>query len=317
MEIHYRRHLKKLNKIDEYEKIKKKKYGGKTIKQDFEERIKEAIDNLKDIKKFEFHQINLQKGNELFDNNTKLFFLSHKNNNIKNNGINSNYLNAQNFPENLSYINNANNEIILNSNINNANILTQSNDRIKYNLKLINENKLNSNLIDCPNIVNNGPKNFNTLNNFNDYSSNENCINNDKENQNFLGYFPLNPPNQVFHQIDQMFGNENKIDLFKEIKDLSNSVTRPCSNNDLCLKKKTENIFVKEEDLYSEEELFKNSNSQGIDDNSCEKENLNHNCNYPFFYDGQFLNEERMNNINYNENDINEAKNLQKYQYIL
>ena len=316
MEIHYRRHLKKLNKIDEYEKIKKKKYGEKIIKLDFEERIKEAINNLKDIKKSELQQINLEKANELFDNNTKLFFLSHKNNNIKNNGINSNYLNAHNFPENLSYINNANNEIILNSNINNANILTQSNDRIKYNLKLINENKLNSNLIDCPNIVNNGPKNFNTLNNFNDYSSNENCINNDKENQNFLGYFPLYPPNQVFHQIDQMFDNENKIDLFKEIKDLSNSVTRPCSNNDLCLKKKTENIFVKEEDLYSEEELFKNSNSQGIDNNSCEKENLNHNCNYPFFYDGQFLNEERMNNINYNENDINEAKNLQKYQYI-
>lgn len=29
MEIHYRRHLKKLNKIDEYEKINKKKYGEK------------------------------------------------------------------------------------------------------------------------------------------------------------------------------------------------------------------------------------------------------------------------------------------------
>ena len=115
----------------------------------------------------------------------------------------------------------------------NSNILTQSNDKIRYNLKFINANKLNTNLIDCPNIVNNGLKNFNTLNNFNDYSSNENCINNDKENQNFLGYFPLYPPNQVFQQIDQMFDNENKIDLFKEIKDLSNSVTRPCSNNDL------------------------------------------------------------------------------------
>ena len=115
----------------------------------------------------------------------------------------------------------------------NSNILTQSNDKIRYNLKFINANKLNTNLIDCPNIVNNGLKNFNTLNNFNDYSSNENCINNDKENQNFLGCFPLYPPNQVFHQIDQMFDNENKIDLFKEIKDLSNSVTRPCSNNDL------------------------------------------------------------------------------------
>ena len=113
-----------------------------------------------------------------------------------------------------------------------------------------------------------------------------------------------------------MIDNENKIDLFKEIKDLSNCVTRPCSNNDLCLQKKPENIFVKDEDLYSEKDLSNNNNSQGIDDNSCEKENLNHNCNFPFFYDSQFLNEERMNNTNYNVNDINEEKNLQKYQYI-
>ena len=70
------------------------------------------------------------------------------------------------------------------------------------------------------------------------------------------------------------------------------------------------------EELYSEEELSKNNDGQGIDDNSCEKENLNHNCNYPFFYVCQFLNEERMNNINYNENDINEKKDLEKYQYI-
>jgi hypothetical protein len=316
MEIHYLRHLKKLNKIDEYEKIKKKKYGEKIIKQDFEERIKKAIDNLKDIKKIDIHQLNLEKTNELFDNDTKLFFLSKKNNYFKNNEINNKYLKTHILPEQLPSNNNANNDHIFNSNINNTNLVTQSNDKIRNNFIFINENNLNTNLIDCPNIVNNGLKNVNTLNIFNDYSSNENCINNDKENQNFLDCFPIYQPNQDFHQTNQMIDNENKIDLFKEIKDLSNCATRQCSNNDLCLQKKPENIFVKEKDLYSEEELSKNNNSQGIDDNSCEKENLIYNCNYPFFYDGQFLNEERMNNINYNENDINETKNLQKFQYI-
>ena len=312
MEIHYRRHLKKLNKIDEYEKIKKKKYGEKIIKLDFEERIKEAINNLKDIKKSELQQINLEKANELFDNNTKLFFLRNKTNNVKNNDINNKLLNTHILQEHLPSSNNVNNEHIFNSNINNINILAQNNDKNKDNYIFINENNLNISLIDCPNIVNNSVKNFNSLNNFNYYSNNETCINNDKENQNFLDCFPI----QDFHQIDQMIDNENKIDLFKEIKDLSNCVTRPCSNNDLCLQKKPENIFVKDEDLYSEKDLSNNNNSQGIDDNSCEKENLNHNCNFPFFYDSQFLNEERMNNTNYNVNDINEEKNLQKYQYI-
>ena len=309
MEIHYKRHLKKLNKIDEYEEIKKKKYGEKIVKQDYEQKIKEAIDNLKDIKKPELQQVNLEKVNELFDNNTKLFFLS--NIIIDTNSKKESHI----LQEQLPNRNNENNQHIFNSNINNNNMLTENNDKIKNNFIFINEKTLNNNLIDCTNTVNNALKNFNTLNNFNDYSNNENCVNNDKENQNFLGCFPIDPSRQDFHQDDQLIDNENKIDFFKDIKDLSNCITRPCSKKYLCFQKKTENIFVKQEDLYSEEMLSKNNN-QSIDDNSCEKENLNQNCNFPFFDDEQFLNEERMNNINYNINDLNEKKNFQKYQYI-
>ena len=50
MEIHYKRHLKKINKLDELnENTKKKNYGKKNIEIDFEKKIQEAIDNLKDL----------------------------------------------------------------------------------------------------------------------------------------------------------------------------------------------------------------------------------------------------------------------------
>ena len=319
MEIHYRRHLKKLNEFDEYLKNYKKKYGEKINKKDYEERIKEAIDHLKDIKKCELQQINLEKANGLLglhDNHTKLIFLSNKINNIKNNDINNKNLNAHILQEKLPNSNNSDNGHIFNSNINNINMLAENNDKFNNNSTYINENYLNTNFIDCTNTVNNSLKNFSSLNNFNDYSSNENCVNNDKENQNFLGCFPIYPLNQEFHQNDQTIDNGYKIEFVKDIKDSSNCVTRPCSNNDLSLQKNSENLFIKEEDLYSKEELSKNNCNQSINDNSCEKESLIHNCDYPFFEAGQFLNEERMNNINDNMNEISETENLQKFQYI-
>ena len=48
MEIHYRRHLKKLNRVEINAK-KRKKYGEKRIVKDYEEIIKQAIDKLKDV----------------------------------------------------------------------------------------------------------------------------------------------------------------------------------------------------------------------------------------------------------------------------
>ena len=49
MEIHYKRHLKKLNKVNQLEKISEKKYGKKAVENDYEEKIKEAINKLKYI----------------------------------------------------------------------------------------------------------------------------------------------------------------------------------------------------------------------------------------------------------------------------
>ena len=46
MEIHYRRHLKKVNQNEETFVEIKKKYGNEKIELDYEKKIKEAIDSL-------------------------------------------------------------------------------------------------------------------------------------------------------------------------------------------------------------------------------------------------------------------------------
>ena len=121
MEIHYKRHLKKINKLDELKEIgKKKNYGKKNIEIDFEKKIQEAIDNLKDLdgnaynentnkNKNENKIINIKKQSQDFTNNlniNKLFL-----NNSDNNEFNSNekmktanliaptFINIENYPE--------------------------------------------------------------------------------------------------------------------------------------------------------------------------------------------------------------------------
>ena len=326
MEIHYRRHLKKLNKIDEYEKINKKKYGEKNIEKDYEERIKEAIDNLKDInsnnikdcKKIELKHINLKKGNKV--TNPKPIFL--KNNlNIINNEDNDSNIKSNILKDQISCKNNVNNGYIFNSNLNNINILSQGNDKLNNNFRLINENNYPNNFNNHMNNVNNALKNLSNLNNLNNYSNTENFVNIDKDNQNFFGYFPIYPLIQDIHQIDPLIGQENKMDINKEINDISNCLTRPCSNTALCLQKKYDDIFAKEEDILSEEEeLSKNNNCKNINDNSYINENINmhYNQNNYNFLDNQlgFLNEDRMNNLYNNFNEMSEVKNLPRFQYI-
>lgn len=98
MEIHYKRHLKKLNKLNELEeKETKKNYGQKEVKLDFEEKIQEAIDNLKDLNNYiveenktaEIKNKKLKKiksiNNLLKDNNTIQNSVSQTNNYIINN----------------------------------------------------------------------------------------------------------------------------------------------------------------------------------------------------------------------------------------
>ena len=121
MEIHYKRHLKKINKLDELkESGKKKNYGKKNIEIDFEKKIQEAIENLKDLdgnaynentnkNKNENKIINIKKQSQDLNNNLNInkLFLNNSNNNEFNlnekiktaNLIAPTFINIENYPE--------------------------------------------------------------------------------------------------------------------------------------------------------------------------------------------------------------------------
>ena len=297
MEIHYKRHLRKLNKVEIYEK-KKKKYGEKKIEKDFEERIKQAIDKLKDVNT----NININKENYKNDNK--------KINEKKTIKINNNKISNLNIPQGILQNNNfINNNYIYQPTINNVNILPSNNDKIN-NFRFINEKHFNTN-------INTTLRNFSSLNNF---SNNEqNFINNGNENQNFFNYLPFYPLIHEFQSIDHLFNQDNNNIFNKENNDMNidiaNWATRPGSNITLCIQKRGEETFAKEEDLFSGGEDFaKANNCKMINDNLYANENINVrlNPNFEFIENQQcFINEERMNNLNYNFNDLNEAKMLQ------
>lgn len=321
MKIHYKRHLKKLNKTDENEKAEKKKYlEKKVIKQDLEDKIKEAINNLKDnnkgIKKtnknFELKQEYLKKQNELTNSKTNLFSLNK--NNINHNDEKYINLNSDILKYQLPIQNSLNLEHKINSNLNNVNNLMQNEDIINNNYRFYNENNLNSNF---NNYINNVNDIRTIINNLNKYSSNDHTIINNKENQNISDFLPIFPKIQDFNQIDQIIDYENNIDLFKKINDISTCVTRPCSDSDLFIDKKPNDIFVKDADLLSEEDFPKNNNCKYINDNSNINEIINKDYNYNIYIDQQgFFNEQSINKNNYKFNEMNGYKNEQKFQYI-
>ena len=308
MEIHYRRHLKKLNKVEINEK-KKKKYGEKKIEKDYEEKIKEAIDKLKDInsnlnsnkekEKNDLKKINPKKTIK-FQDSSKISL------NYKHNENNSNISNINIAQQLITNNNNfVNKNFVYNSNLNNVNLLPQNTDKIN-NFRIINENNKSN-----PNI-NNSLRSFNVLNNF---SNNEqNFVNiGGIENPNFFGCWAINPFIQELHSIDNIINQENANVFNKENNDLnldiSNCNTRPGSNIALCMQKRSDDIFAKEEDLFSVEEDFSKNNNSKINnenDNLYPNENLNMrlNQNYDILY----------NNFNYNFNEMNDIKNPPKYQ---
>jgi hypothetical protein len=325
MEIHYKRHLKKIN-MDEFEKLERKKYvEKKIIKQDLEDKIKEAINSLKDMntdinknnKKLELKQLDIKKQNKFNKSNTNLFSLEKSL--IKNNDEKNINFNLDNLQSQIPIQNSINIEQKINSNLNNlnnVNSLTYIENKINNNYKFFNENNFNTNLINNKNNVNNIRKIVNHLNN-NNYSNNENTINNNIENQNNSGFLPIFPIIQDFNQIGQIIDYENNIDLFTKINDISTCVTRPSSDFDLFLEKKPNDIFAKDTDLFSEEAFPKNNNYKYINNNSNINETINKDFIYPFCADQKGLfNEEMINKNNYNFNDINEYKDIQKYQYI-
>ena len=290
MEIHYRRHLKKLNNNSEINEKIKKKYGIKNIELEYEKKIKEAIDNLKN-KNNNYNYSIIEKRYKKTIN--KVF------------KINDNSPNAQ--KDIIFQINNdLDKSYSLLQNANNEYNLTQNNDIIN-NSKSSNKTYFNNNM--------------NSVINFNNSSSKEQNINIGNENHIF-GSLPIYSLNQELHHPD--FFQQNKIDnLFNKESnyidmDISNNITRPCSNTNLCMNKKPDNIFAKNEDLFSDDEDYSQSyNHKNISDNSYISDNTNigFNHNYVFLDNKQdFKNEERINNYNYNFNEINEDKNPLKYQ---
>ena len=319
MKIHYKRHLKKLNQIDENEKIEEKKYlEKKIIPKDLEDKIKEAIDNLKDNnnginktnKNLELNQVELKKQNKLTNNNTKLFSL----NKYLINHNDEKYINLNS--DNLQYqLPRKNSEIVehkINSNINNVNNKAQIEDKINNNFRFFNENYSNTNFNNHINNVNDIRK-ITNLNNYSNYSNNEHIINNNKESQNNFGFLPIFPD---FNQIGQVIDYENNIDLFKKLNDNSTCFTRPSSDFDLFMEKKPNDIFVKDIDLVSEEEFPKNSKCKYIIDNSNINEVLNKDFNSTIYAEQQgFFNEQAINKNNYKFNEMNGYKDIQKFQY--
>ena len=318
MEMHYRRHLKKLNKTEEIDENNKKKYGEKTIENENEAKIEEAIDMLKDIK----NNVDIGKCNEKSDVKTikpkrkkKNIFINSK---IYMNDINT--VSKDNQIKNINYVNN---NFVYNSSINNLNVLNQNNEKIN-NFRIINENNFNTNI-----------NNFfiNYFNNYtNNYANNDlNYVNNIRnEGQNIFGSQFFLPLIQELHPIEPLVPQENKIDILlnKDMNllnyDISNDITRPSSKMSLIMNKKSEEIFPKEEELFSEEEDFsKTNNCREINDNNSyhNDNNINMNMNMPLnqnydLLDNQhiFFNEERLNNFNHNYQQLNEAKNIPKFQ---
>ena len=238
MEIHYKRHLKKLNRLNELEEKKTKKcYGKKDIEIGFEKRIKEAIENLKDL-----------------------------NSNITEEHDSSNKAQIKFKKQELD---NKNNKLFLNNN----------NEKIIKEEKNINDN-INSNILPK---LNNFFINYNEMPqklNIMDFEKNlfkenkePNCFNLEKENQNYISFFP----GFLFQEPDQ-FIPENKL----EPKfDIYNASTRPNSQNTLCNEQKDANAFVKDEEL---ESLDENKNmNQNFFQNDNYLINEGYNTNYNFF----------------------------------
>ena len=290
MEIHYNRHLKKLNKFDINAK-NKKKYGEKTIEKEYEEKIKEAIDKLKDVN----NNLNSNKMNKsIFKKSCdKKVFKLYNTNKILLNSNNSQGL----LPNMHNFVNK--NGIYNNIIIQNVNILPKKNDKI-HNFKIIKEdNSFNQN-------VNNILKNHCSLNNF--PNNEQNFVNIGNESQNFLGYLGLYPPLiPEFHPMEPLIPQENNNLLIKENNDLnidiSNCITRPSSIIALCMKKKADDIFAKEEDLLSVGEDFpKNNNYKINNDNIYINENIDMQFNQEYSENQPNV---FINNFNNNFNEIN------------
>jgi hypothetical protein len=171
MEIHYKRHLRKMNLLDQENlNTTKKNYGKKNIEIAFEKRIQEAIDNLKDL--------NSNINDENKNNEKKITHTNMKNNN----NINNNKL----------FLNNVHNkEFISNEKFNTKNpnliVPTFINSDTDFFRKL-SGNELDKNLFKL--------------------NKEQNIINNFKENQHFISFPSLILPQDLQH-LDQ-YNPENK-----------------------------------------------------------------------------------------------------------
>ena len=202
MEIHYQRHLKKLKQINSNIFHNQKKYGKKKIEEEYEAKIKDALNQLSANNQ----QKNLNNKNKKNDNN---IIVNNSNISIKNSYPNLFFNNNNNFN---------------NNNFGNNDQFNSENLCKFFPLPLCQQTMKNcqqtSFSIESDNSNNNSPslleKSNNNLNNKLD--------------------FILDKNEEVI--------NINGINI-------ADCVTRPCSNNELCNEKRPNDIFAKDEDLFS------------------------------------------------------------------
>lgn len=308
MEMHYQRHLKKLNK-NINENIIKKKYGKKEIEDDYEKKIKEALDGLNMAN----HRKDITTKNDSIKVNHKksshAIFVNVQSNNNSIDDSNFNY--SKETIKNENFVN----KDIFNFNLNNVNINPKS-DNINDSSRIINENNFKDN-------VNSEIKNNSNLNNYSNNEQNFEKLGN--ENQNNIGCFGFYSLIQDFNQMDPLNAKENKTEYFlkkesNEINyDFSNCVTRPESKNVLCMNKSQNEIFAREEDLFSEDEDDKDNDSKNMSDNSFLNGNSNMHFNQKYdFLDNQqnFLSDNKMNIFAYNFNNMSEVKNIKGQEFL-
>ena len=133
-------------------------------------------------------------------------------------------------------------------------------NKLTYNIFNNNETPLKLNLLDFE-------KNL-----FKD-AKEPNLFNTDKENQNYITFFP-----GILLPEPEQFVPENKIE---PKLDIYNASTRPNSQNTLCNEQREDNAFAKDEDLESLDEN-KNMNQNFFQNDNCLM-NDGYNSNYFFF----------------------------------
>ena len=202
MEIHYQRHLKKLKQLNSNNFCNQKKYGIKKIEEEFEAKIKDAL-----------NQLNTNNHQNTINNKNK------KNNNVI---VNNSDISIKNSYPNFLFNNNNN---FINNNLNNDQIISDNLCKF-FPLPIFQQS------------IKNCHQSSFSIESENSNTSSPSLLNKSNNNLN----------NKLDFMLDK---NEDEVININNINNIADCVTRPCSNMELCNKKKQNDIFAKDEDLFS------------------------------------------------------------------